>query len=180
METLIEQMVSGLPSYGSMEELLIFLLFVFGGLYLFFQLVFYLGDHAGKKKTVEKKEKPQKTEKQKPVIVKEKKEKPEIIILEEEKPLVIQQDPFYRNDNDYTYIRDVGNVEKNYSYGENYLHEYYNEKLPSDTQHIIAHQTANKATDDRYEDEVQKLLTKYKSLPSSYRAYLIEKFLANK
>lgn len=156
MDKIFRYIADTFPGVGedNFYSLLIFLLMVFGSLYVIFKIIFFLGDNKRAKKEKPKKEekKPElvKKEEEKPkeekvvvkqekikVIkekpVKEKKVKPKeeeikITYLEEPKSEVAPVDAYYSHDNHNSYVVSSYNVpDRKMPYGENYLHDYYND-----------------------------------------------------
>ena len=223
MEKIINYFSETLPKYDSFYSLLIFLLIVFGGLYLFFQLIFKLGDTSEKrkkeklakkeaKKEKEAKEKAKKEamkeaireekktepvkkeneEKHKKVVEKKEKHKKEKIIvkkrmeddlvfLEEEKPYV-ETRPYYSHERNDSYIVGMYDGEyNNFGYGENYLHNYFNDERFESTVNPSQNIDIKMADDDKrisdFEKKSDELINTYKSLPSELKQYIINKLM---
>ncbi len=206
MEKFLDFVNGFLPDSGdSVLNLLIFFLVVFGGLYVFFQLIFYLTRERKveekKEKDVEKKveEKPKKEKpppkikvikvkpaKKEKIIVKEN-DMENLVFLEREKPEE-EPNPYYRNDNHQSYIIGSYSQGEEYSYGDNYLHNYYNDgktvKYTNETQ------TKPEIEPYKYEEyrpsEVDRVATELKSqsdnivntyidMPTELKKYILYK-----
>jgi len=196
MEKFMDFVNGVLPDQGDpFMNLLVFFLVVFGGLYVFFQVIFYLTRErpveekkekvVKDKKNREEKPKPQE-EKPKPVakikvikvkpaekdkIIVKDKEGDSLVFLEREQPQE-EPNPYYRNDNCQSYI--IGNTTKGqiYDYGDNYMYNYYND---GKTSQYIGNNTSfeqdelNKAYDNSNLDKVsEELKTQTDSIVNQY------------
>ena len=170
---LLRQLKEAIPQYDNLGELLIFLLIVFLALYLLFQIIFALGNIFSKNKKKENKEKIKKSKqaKEKQVI--------ELEFLEEDVPF-IDQNPYYNKDTNYSYINNSGGEERKvYTYGDNYLYDYYNDSREQVNNPPVKE---IKIIEDKSEQlrETEDLLEKYKNLPPEFKVYIINKILSTK
>lgn len=205
MDKLIKYFSEKLPTNDNFLSLLIFLLMVFGGLYVLFHLLFYLGDNKREKQEKPKKEKPkkepvkkeeteEKEKKEKPAKEKKEKQKKEqvvtkantesqLIFLEEEKPYV-ESRPQYAHEHNDSYVVGRYNSDdiKDYSYGNNYLYDYYNDgktveiynkHSQMEEQPILFEET--KASDLRSKSD--EIVSTYHDLPTELKKYILEKIL---
>ena len=183
---------------------------VFGGLYVLFQLIFYLGDNKKPKKEKVKKEekkdakepikevepKQEKTIKEK-IVVKDtneqenKKDKTiktkdnkqeELIYLEEDKPAPVVIEPYYSHYNHSSYITNAYNIpERRITTEENYLHDYYNDGKTFDN--IQPKKAEDKSKAQEHIEMAKKsdeIVQTYNSLPVELKKYILEKILASK
>ena len=186
----LEQIAEILPKHNDVVSLLIFLLMVFGGLYILFQLLFRLGDAKPKKKKEKQTKEDNVSDKTQKVKEKKEKQKKEKVVLLEDTLTFLEEDapyvetrPFYSHEHKDSYIVGLYDGEvKDYSYGDNYLHEYFNDgkttKYIEEVAPVVEKPTpqpVQKSSDSDYRQKSEEIVEAYKDLPSELKQYIINK-----
>ncbi len=199
MDKIIQHLIEVLPSGDYFFNLLIFLLLVFGSLYIIFKLLFHLGDAAtaraeerAKKAEKAKKEKAErvakaKEEKEKKAEARKEREKTIVIniddedtleFLEEEK-VVVRSDAQHSNEHNDSYVmgRSVG---QSYTYGENFLHDYYNNgKTVYTNEEVVVRDIPKPTTSEiGLKEKSDEIIEAYNDMPAQLKRYIIDKILS--
>ncbi|MBE5735632.1 MAG: hypothetical protein E7361_04235 [Clostridiales bacterium] len=194
MDKIIHHLIEVLPNGDGLFNLLIFLLMVFGSLYVIFKILFYIGDNAGKRKE-EKAKKKEKKEKEKaekkskepvtvlhrePIIVYKSADKgDELEFLEEEK-VVVKSEPKYSNEHNDSYVfgRSVG---QSYSYGDNFIYDYYNNGKTVEYTEAEADKSVSKPStpDIGQKEKSERIIEAYNDMPTQLKKYILDKILSN-
>ncbi len=194
MDKIVEHILEVFPDGDGLFNLLIFLLLVFGSMYVIFKLIFYIGDNAGKRKEDKaKKEEAKKkataskcaSEKQPPtrepiIVYKGKNSSDELEFLEEEK-IEVKSDPKYSNTHSDSYVfgRSVG---PSYSYGDNFLYDYYNNGKTVDYTEVEVDKSVSKTSipDIGPEEKSEEIIKAYNDMPTQLKQYILDKITTNR